>query len=333
MGSLHPELIEVAPVGFALDAVEPGAPPDLPVPRPAPTVAVDPAEPVELPDPVELDLATAPVNVGGFTFAPYHLSWDPEAMEVVLSGDVTSVQTVTDDDPGGILDVPPTFSFTAALATGPNLYSGTVDSLPEIPDEGSVEVDLVFSGVDELDPADLGLYLGPRSGMVSSVPLTDGSDVSAYPPVPVVDVIDAEPAVAGDWTVTLTGYRTGFLQSSTSPNPGRLELEVFFTVAAGPGATDQSSGLTFSPTAQLFLTTAEGYLVAGTRDSGTLVFTPGETKEQSVTFEVADSFTAAELGFALRSINEITARGPFVETTFPARLCTPSEPAEHGGGL
>jgi hypothetical protein len=258
--------------------------------------------------------------------------WDPELQEAVLSGDVEHLQTVTDEDPGGLLDVPPSFSFTAALASGQDLYSGTVDPLPEIPEEGTVSVDLVFSSVDRLDPDDIGLYLGPRSGMVSSAPLTAGSPVSSYPPAPLVADIEADPAVAGDWTVTLTGFRTGFLQSSTTPDPGRIELEVFVTVTCGPGATERSSGLMFRPTTQLFLTNADGYLTEARRDSGPLIFTPGETKQLSITFEVSDSFAAGRLGFALRSIGELQANDPIVETTFPAQLGEDPDD-DVGGGL
>jgi hypothetical protein len=333
LGSLHPELIEAATVGFRLDAVEPGSPPDLPTPLPAPPEPEpDPEAPVDLPPPLELELTTAPINVGGFSFTPTLLTWDPELQEAVVTGDVEYLQTVTDEDPGGVLDVPPTFSFTAALASGPNLFGGTVDSLPEIPDEGTVEVDLAFVAVDELDPGDLGLYLGPRGGMVSSAALTPASPVSTYPPAPVVAEIDAEPAVAGDWTVELTGYRTGFLQSTTSPNPGRIELEIFLTVTLGPAATDRSSYLMFSPTTQLFLTNADGYLTEARRDSGALIFEPGQTKELSITFEMSDSFTAGRLGFALRSISELQAKDPIVETIFPADLGEDTD-TDVGGGL
>ena len=331
MGSLHPDLIEQATLSFTLPEVSSGAAPAADVPRPGPAPP-DGADPTTA-RPVDLDVSGPVINVGGFTYAPRRLSWDPEAAEATITGDVAYVQTVTDEQPGGVLDVPPTFSFTAALASGPNLFTGTITDLPEVPDEGTVEVDLVFLSVTSLDPADLGLYLGPRSGMVSSAGLTPGSPVPLYPPLPTTAAIDADPAVARDWSVTLTGYRTGFLQSSTSPSPGRLELELFLTVTCGPAATDLSSGLLFRPTAQLFLSSADGYLIAATRDSGPLAFEPGETKQLSVTFEVSDAFQPGTLGFVLRSNDEITARQEIVETTFPVRLDGDDDALTDGGGL
>jgi hypothetical protein len=130
--------------------------------------------------------------------------------------------------------------------------------------------------------------------------------------------------------VTLTGFRTGFLQSTTAPPPGRFELEVLLTLTLGPAATDVSSGLSFTPAAQLFLATPDGYMVAAVRDGGTLAFAPGETKELSVTFEVSDSFQPGTLSFVLRSINEIIARSPLIETTFPASLGGTALPADGG---
>lgn|GEM_PF-4110075 len=322
MGSLHPELIEHATMSFTLPDVDPGAPPAGDVPRPdlSSVDASDPTATTALPAPLDLDVTGAVINVGGFTYAPRRLTWDPEVQEATVTGDVAYVQTVTDEQPGGVLDIAPTFSFTAGLASGSNLFTGTIADLPAIPDEGTVEVDLVFLSVTTLDPTDLGLYLGPRSGMVSSAGLTADSPVPLYPPLPVTAGIDADPAVARDWSVTLTGYRTGFLQSTTSPSPGRLELEVFLTVTCGPAATDLSSGLVFTPTAQLFLAADDGYLIAATRDSGPLSFAPGETKQLSVTFEVSDAFQPGALGFVLRSNNEITARTEIVETTFGVQL-------------
>lgn len=333
MGSLHPELIEHATMSFTLPEVVSGEPPaaDVPRPGPAPADAADPT--ATAPAPLDLDVSGPVINVGGFTYAPRRLTWDPDEAEATITGDVAYVQTVTDEQPGGVLDVAPTFSFTTALASGPDLFTGTIADLPEVPDEGTVEVDLVFGGVTSLDPADLGLYLGPRSGMVSSAGLTAGSPVPLYPPLPTTAAIEADPAVARDWSVMLTGYRTGFLQSSTSPSPGRLELEVFLTVTCGPAATDLSSGLMFRPTAQLFLSTADGYLVAATRDSGPLAFAPGETKQLSVTFEVSDAFQPGTLGFVLRSNDEVTARQDIVETTFPAHLGGGDEDLTEGGGL
>jgi len=322
LGSLHPELIEHATTAFSLPAVPPGAVPDAPPPRPAPVPPGDRADPssAELPEPVDLDLDGAVLNVGGFLYEPTHLTWDPETSEAIVTGDVSYVQTVTDETPGGVLDSPPTFSFTAGLDSGTNLYSGSVTSLPEIPEEGTVEVEIEFATVFELDPDDLGLYLGPRSAMVASAPLTPGSSVPAYPPAPTEAAIEADPAVARDWTVTLTGYRTGFLQTAHAATPGRIDLEVFFTVTCGPAATDRSSGLAFGPAAQLFLSSPDGYLVGAVHDSGTLAFEPGETKEMSVTFAVPDNFEPGELGFALRSIDERLLPDDFVETTFPALL-------------
>lgn len=335
MGSLHPELIEHATMSFTLPEVVSGEAPAADVPRPEadPVDDADPTGATDAPTPVDLDVSGPVINVGGFTYAPRRLTWDPDEAEATITGDVAYVQTVTDEQPGGVLDVPPTFSFTTALASGTNLFTGTIADLPAVPDEGTVEVDLVFLGVTSLDPTDLGLYLGPRSGMVSSAGLTPASPVPLYPPLPTTAAIEAEPAVARDWSVTLTGYRTGFLQSSTSPSPGRLELEVFLTVTCGPAATDLSSGLAFRPSAQLFMATADGYLIAATRDSGTSAFAPGETKQLSVTFEVSDAFQPGDLGFVLRSNDEVTARQDIVETTFPVRLGGGDEDLTDGGGL
>jgi hypothetical protein len=127
--------------------------------------------------------------------------------------------------------------------------------------------------------------------------------------------------------VTLTGYRTGFLQTDHPAAPGRIDLEVLFTVTASPTATDKTSGGTFGGAAQLFLASPDGYLVGAIHDSGSLAIAPGETKQLSVTFAVPDNFEPGELSFALRSIDERLLPEDFVETTFPARLEGGTAPA------
>ena len=244
-----------------------------------------------------------------------------------MSGDVAYVQTVTDDDPGGVFDIHHVQLHRRA-GIGPNLYSGTVAELPEIPDQGTVEVDLVFLSVTPLDP--LRPRPRARSGMVSSAGLTVGSPMPLYPPVPVADIV-ADPATAGDWTVTLTGYRTGFLQSTTSPSPGRLELEVFATVTLGPAATGASSGLSFSPAAQLFLATPDGYMIAAA--------TAGRWRSCRARPRTCRSPSRCPTPSSrprsarVRSISEIVARAALVETTFPASLGGADELPTDGGGI
>jgi len=185
-----------------------------------------------------------------------------------------------------------------------------------------VPVTIEFLSVDELDVDDLGLVVGPRAGAASSMPLTAGSSLVSYPPVPMVDRIEAEPVVAGDWTVDLLGYRTGMLSGTDAPRPGSIELEVFLSVSASPGATVRSLGLSFRPSVQLLLAGTDGYMQQPVEKNELVFYEPGETKRQSVVFQVPDSFRPGTRSFVLRGADEVTevTVDQWVETTFAAEL-------------
>jgi hypothetical protein len=87
---------------------------------------------------------------------------------------------------------------------------------------------------------------------------------------------------------------------------------------AKPGAL----GLRFRPQSRLFLTTPDGYLIQGATDSGGLELHPGDTHTFTVTFHVPDTFRSNELGFALRSRDEMQDLNvdTYQETTFAADL-------------
>ncbi|HEX7094553.1 MAG TPA: hypothetical protein VF183_01630 [Acidimicrobiales bacterium] len=334
LSTLHPALIERVAMPFTVPrveapstkATEPRPVPDLTLTAPGSTSS----------HPITLQLDSGTVNVGGFLLTPTALDWDPSTSLATLTGTVTSIETATppgmEDLVGGLLDIPPQFSFTVALVSAGRYFTGIIPSTM-VDQEAPTTITIEFLGVDSLDTDDIGLVIGPREGAPSSLPLTAGSSVPSYPPPPIIDRIDAEPVSAGDWTIHIEGYRTGFLRGTQPPPPGMLDLEVFFTMTASPGATVRSLGLSFRPSVQVFLAQPDGYMQQPVADSGLVFYEPGESKRQSVTFHVPDIFAPGTYSFVLRSADESTevTVDSFVETTFSAVLTDAA--ADDPGGL
>jgi hypothetical protein len=285
--------------------------------------------------PFEVDLDAGTVNVAGFSYRPEHLSWDGSST-AELTGTVSLLETVSDANQeslvGGLLDAPIVFGPTVALVSGGELHGGFVSTTSPVTPGQPLEVTIEFSA-DRLHPDDLGLYLGPRTGAVSSIPLTEASTVPRYPPPPTGARITAPAVTAGDWTVQLVSYRVGMLRSDVAPPPGQLDLEVAFDVTASPDAVVRSLGLSFAPVRQLFRSGFDGYLQQAVADSGLVFYEPGQTQRQTATFRVPDSFQPGTYGFALRGYDEVAdvTVDSSVEVTFGAQLGT--TPAAVGSGL
>jgi hypothetical protein len=134
--------------------------------------------------------------------------------------------------------------------------------------------------------------------------------------------VRAAAVTAGDWTVHLTGYRVGLLQTTDPPAPGRRALEVIMDVTASPTAQVKALGLSFRASVQLFVASPNGYMLQAVGYSGLVQFEPGATHRASVTFHVPDSFSAGRRGFVLRGGDETAdvTTDVFIETTFAAEL-------------
>lgn len=317
--TLHPELIERVPIAFHLDEVQAGVAPDEPLPNP------------ELPDadqpqraPIDVALEVGAVNVPGFTFRPTHLRWDPAAKSATVDGEATYLQTESNPSTG-FLAITPQFSFTHLLVSGGRSYTGIVAGNLEVPAGAPRPITIEYLSVDRLDANDAGLFIGPRSSQASSIPLGRASAVPRYPPPPEEQPITASPATAGPWTVQLVAFRVGLLQIDNPPPPGERDLEVIMDVTASPSATVPSLGLSYRPVVQLFIAGADGYMTQARGDSGLVLYNPGETHRQSVTFHVSDTFSPGRVGFVLRSADEVAdvQLNAFVETTFGADLGVP----------
>ena len=344
MGTLHPDLIERSPIPFTI------APSDLAAPV-APRVAPPSATPEGQPpvpdlagqtgqttptEPVDLELAVGPMTVPTMMFQPTHFRWNPATQVATLTGQASQLadpaSNVTDpnlDLTGGLLDITPQFQFTHALATAGRFYTGVATQVTDVPAGPPVPVTIEFRGVRTLDPDDLGVYIGSRSAAAASLPLTAGSPVIAYPPVPLSNTVTAPSATAGDWTVQLISYRVGMMLV-TPPPAGQRQLELTFDVSVSPTAQVKALGLAFHPSVQLFLANADGYLGQAVADPTVLIFDPGATHRQTVVFNVPDSFVPGTLGLVLRGADEtldVTVE-TFVETTFVATLESSDSPAK-----
>jgi hypothetical protein len=323
--TLRPDLIDRVGMPLHVGALSP-----LPVARglsPVPVLpptqrTVLPAAPAPATPPgIDEKLAVGAVNVGGFSFAPDRLHWDPAAKIATLDGAATYLET--ESNPlGGLLSSPPAFSFTEDLASKGQLYTGITEGNTSVDPTRPTPISLRFLNVDDLDPSTATLMIGPRGGAVSTLPLSSDSSVVAYPPAPQFGLISAPPVTAGDWTVTLTAFRVGFLRSDNPPPPGLLDLEVTMRVTVSASATVPALGLSFRPSVQLFRWSDDGYLIQPVSDSGLVQYKPGETHIQSVTYHAPDSVGPGRYGFVLRSNDEVAdiTITKYVETTFAADL-------------
>lgn len=316
MGTFHEDLIEYVPIPFSIADLEPAAIAVEDPPRPQ-LVAGPPATAA----PVDAALDAGAMNVPGFSFEPSRLEWEPAASTAWVEGTATYLQTPNVNNTG-LLATTPAFDFNAALVSGGRWFSGIGDGDMQIEPGHPRTIRLEFLGVDALDLRDLGLAIGRKSSVASTLPLSSGSDLPSYP----LDIVEgaaiSADATAADWTVKVVGYRIGLVQVTAPPPPGYRQLEVYFDVTAAPDATKRAFGLGFSPSSQLFLSGADGYLTRAVGDSGGLAFEQGQTQRMSLTFWVQDTFTRGRLGFVLRGNDDgdHALAGEWVDTTFAADI-------------
>ncbi len=336
--TFHPELLERSALDFTLPEVAPSPLSPAEPPRPDLSVFASGA-PVAPAKAFHLALHGSAVNVPGFLFQPTRIAWDPVAKTADLTGTATvlerrdSAPADTSTAPGavaGLLDTPPQFSFSALLGSAGQWYTGIVSGPTEVDPAKPAVVTIQFLRVDSLDPKDLALAIGSNHGSASTVPLTDGSAIGLYPPLPVEAKVTAPAVTAGEWTITMRSYRLGRLQTTLPPPPGRTELELTMDVTIAADAQAKALGLSFRPSVQVFLSRPDGYLQQAVGDGGLVQFGPGETHRESVVFHVPDSFRPGPLGVVLRGGDETVdvTTDAFPETTFKAVLA-----GGLGGGL
>ena len=336
--TFHSELLERAAFTFTLSEVKATSSPL--VDAPEPDLAVFASIPTsQSSKAVDVTLHGSAVNVPGFLFQPSRLTWDPVAKTADLAGTATVLER---DDTGpadpstpagvaaGLLDTPPQFSFSALLVSRGHWYTGIISGPTQVERGKPARVTIRFLSVDAFDPRDLGLAIGSPHGAASTVPLTKGSALGLYPPLPLESKVNAPTVTAGPWSITVRSYRLGRLQTTLPPPPGRTELELTMDVTIATNAQPKALGLSFRPSVQVFLSRPDGYLQQAVGDGGFVAFQPGETHRQNVVFHVPDSFRPGPLGVVLRGGDETVdvTTDIFPETTFTAVLA-----GGLGGGL
>ena len=272
----------------------------------APLVVPDLTSPVATPiaTAIDMDLDVPAMNVPGFLVQPTHLAWDPATQQVAVDATVTSIETVTGATDAR-LSAPTQFGFNDVLLSHGLPYTGSVFGPTAIDRNHPTAISLHFLSVDHFDPDDSTLLIGAAGAPPATLPLGSASLAAVYPPAPTDLVVTGDDLVADDWTVHPVSARLGFLQASTRPAPGKLQLELVVDVTASPAATVRALGLSFSPKYQVLLTDPTGYEIQPVSDSGEVEHSPGQTMRFSVLFEVPDSFTAGTLGYVIRGHSEI----------------------------
>jgi hypothetical protein len=327
-GLPRPELIERVPISFRIeDPASNGA-----ADAATAASAAEPADPLPWPvlpppddpagDPVELAVSSGEVNVPGFGYTPTVLRWDPSTATVTLTGTARLLPPVESPDPTDLFFTPSRFSFLAVLVSADRIFEGMhVGIGQEVTLDRPAEVSYEFRQADVLDLADVTLLIGSGSMPASVIPLTAGSRFTLDPATPEVQPISAPPAIAGDYTVQLVGYRFGLPGEHDRPPAGRRALEVIYDVTVSPTASQRITGLGFRSRAQLFIAHPHGYLQQPEQHSGDITgLEPGETVRSSATYYVT-AWQPGRIGFAVRSMDENTAVGGdrwWIETTFAA---------------
>jgi hypothetical protein len=285
-----------------------------------------------------LDVGT--MNVPGFLVTPTAVSFDPNAGEVRLRVDVTSIEPDSsnqapvigaDGDPvevaldqaAGVLATDPQF-FTEILLVGNNSTTpGYVDGTDAFVAVGTTEsMDIVFGAVRNFDLASAGLAIGRRSGAASTLPLGPDSRLPAHPALPETLLVDAEPVTADTFTISLRTARLGLLQSTYLARAGERQLELTVDVSVPPDVPLTFSTSSFRGSQQMFIEGAGGWLIQPTGAGGIAVFEPGQTRRVTVTWNVPESFQPGPIRLVLRGIDEaidITPE-PWTETSFTAVL-------------
>lgn len=275
----------------------------------------------------ELDAGS--INVAGYDFRPTALSYEPATQTAELTAVVTPLEQDTseggDDSAAGIasdlLSAAPTFSDRVALVSGGRIALGTVSDGGELDPSEPTELTFTMSMVRTLHLSDVGVYVGPGEGAVSSMPIGPESNVVLWPPAPQERSIEAPEITVGPWTVRLVSYRIGLVDTIHRARPGRRQLEVALDATAASDATSGALGLSFYGHQQLLLASETGYDQGAVTDSGLAEWSPGETKRMTVTFDVADTFGAGRVPFVVRSraeFGQITEN--WLETRFVAEL-------------
>lgn len=260
------------------------------------------------------EIQTEEVNHPGFAFRATRVSWDPATQEAVIEGLVRLLPTAA-PPADGLFSAPAQFAPSVHLEFRGRLHPGALDSIPEVPSDAQVPVTLRFHSIEELDPDAATVFLTVGGVLPATLPLGAEATYPLQPVAPDLIPVDGPTVTAGNYQVTVVGYRFGLPNRLDQPPVEKRSLELTFDVTAHQVENPGAFGLQFDPRSQLFLTGDDGYLQQPDNFEG-VYLEDGQTVRMSASYYVRADWEPGPLVITVRSISIQAFDLQWTEATF-----------------